>query len=95
MNEHAAIVARRGTAPAHAEIWRRTPQGAAIACMAADDHPWLLSFVCTALTAHAIHMLAAHLYARVSSQGTDAIQPVAKVFDIFILATRAARPRSS
>ena len=68
VNEHAAIVARRGTAAAHAEIWRRTPQGAAIVCMPADDHPWLLSFVCTALTAHAIHMVSAHLYARVSDR---------------------------
>jgi UTP:GlnB (protein PII) uridylyltransferase len=73
VNEHAAIVARREAAPAHAEIWRLTPQGTAIACMVADDHPWLLSFVCTALNAHAIHLLAAHLYARVSSQGNDLV----------------------
>jgi UTP:GlnB (protein PII) uridylyltransferase len=41
--------------------------------MVADDHPWLLSFVCTALNAHAIHMAAAHLYARASSDRSDLV----------------------
>jgi UTP:GlnB (protein PII) uridylyltransferase len=73
VSEHAAIVARCGAAAAHAEIWRRTHQGTAIACMVTRDHPWLLSFVCTALDAHAIHMSAAHVYARACPQGSDLV----------------------
>ena len=73
VGEHAAIVARCGAAAAHAEIWRRTHQGVAIACMVAHDHPWLLSFVCTALDAHAISMTAAHVYSRASPRGSDLV----------------------
>src|SRR5260370_9138961 len=45
VEEHAAIAARRGSAPAHAEIWRRLPHGAAIPCIVAEDRPGLLSYL--------------------------------------------------
>jgi UTP:GlnB (protein PII) uridylyltransferase len=71
--EHAAIIDRCGAGAAHAELWRRTHQGVAIACMVTRDHPWLLSFVCTALDAHAINMTAAHVYVRVCPHGSDLV----------------------
>jgi UTP:GlnB (protein PII) uridylyltransferase len=62
--EHAAIVGRRGAAPAHAEIWRRLPQGGAIACVVAEDRPGLLSYLGTAFIAQSIDILSAQLYTR-------------------------------
>ena len=69
--EHAAIAARRRSAPAHGEIWRRLPQGAAIVCLVAEDRPGLLSYLATALTTQSIDLLAAHVYSRFDPDGGE------------------------
>ena len=74
MQEHAAIAVRRGSAPAHAEIWRRLPQGAAIVCLVAEDRPGLVASLATALTAQSIDILAAHVYSRSGPSGAEAVE---------------------
>jgi [protein-PII] uridylyltransferase len=64
MREHAAIVSRRGDAPAHAEVWRRLPRGAAVVCIVADDRPGLLSFISAALVVNRLDVEAAQAYTR-------------------------------
>jgi [protein-PII] uridylyltransferase len=71
IREHAAIVARRGDAPAHAEIWRREPRERAIMCIVADDRPGLLSLVSASLAAQSLDVVAAQAYTR-SAPGVDA-----------------------
>ncbi len=73
VSEHAAIVARRGTAPAYAEIWRSLPQGGVIACIVADDRPGVLSCLGTALAAQSIDILSAQVYARRNRQGAEVV----------------------
>jgi UTP:GlnB (protein PII) uridylyltransferase len=63
VGEHAAIVARRGSALAHVETWR----GAAdrpLVCVVADDQPGLLSFVSDALLSHGLSVKSAQIYCR-------------------------------
>ena len=74
VQEHAAIAVRRGSAPAHAEIWRRLPQGAAIVCLVAEDRPGLVASLATALTAQSIDILAAHVYSRSGPSGAEAVE---------------------
>jgi [protein-PII] uridylyltransferase len=64
MREHAGIVARRGDAPAHAELWRRLPNGGAVLCVVAEDRPGLLSFVSAALSADKMDVVSAQAYTR-------------------------------
>jgi [protein-PII] uridylyltransferase len=71
--EHAAIVARRGQAHAHVEIWKRLPRGGAIVCIVADDRPGLLSFISAALVVHAMDVIAAQVYTRAAPQGAEAV----------------------
>lgn len=78
--EHAAIVQRRAAAPAHAEIWRRLPNGGAIVCVVADDRPGLLSFISASLVAQAMDVMAAQVYTRASAEG-----PVAEAVDFLWL----------
>jgi UTP:GlnB (protein PII) uridylyltransferase len=73
VDEHAAIAARRGPAPAHAEIWRRLPRGGAIACIVAEDRPGLLSYLGTAFTTRSIDILSAQVYARANPRGTEVV----------------------
>jgi [protein-PII] uridylyltransferase len=72
IREHAAIVARRGSAPAHVQIWRRLPKGGAIACVVADDRPGLLSFISAALAVEAMDVTAAQAYTRALPDGRGA-----------------------
>jgi [protein-PII] uridylyltransferase len=69
MREHAAIVARRGDAPAHVEIWRRLPQGGAVACIVADDRPGLLSLISASLVVQSLDIVSAQAYTRALSDG--------------------------
>ena len=73
VDEHAGIVARRGAAPAHAEIWRRLPHGAAIACIVAEDRPGLLSYLASAFTTRSIDILSAQVYARANPYGAEVV----------------------
>ena len=73
VQQHAAIVERRGHAPAHAEIWRRLPQGGAIVCVAADDRPGLLSCLAMALATQSLDLLAAQIYGRVGPRGAEVV----------------------
>ena len=69
MREHAAIVARREGAAAHVEIWRRLPQGGAVACVVADDRPGLLSLISATLVAQALDVVSAQAYTRANPSG--------------------------
>jgi [protein-PII] uridylyltransferase len=71
MRQHAAIVARRAGAPAHAEIWRRLPRGGAVVCVVADDQPGLLSFISAALVVNGLDVEAAQAYTRVTGEAVD------------------------
>jgi [protein-PII] uridylyltransferase len=71
--EHAAIVARRAGTPAHAEIWKRLPNGGAVVCVVADDRPGLLSFISAALVVHMMDVVAAQVYTRASPEGAEAV----------------------
>jgi UTP:GlnB (protein PII) uridylyltransferase len=71
VQEHAAISRRRGSAPAHAEIWRRLPQGAAIVCLVADDRSGVVSHLGTALATRSIDLLGAHVYFRRGLYGVE------------------------
>jgi UTP:GlnB (protein PII) uridylyltransferase len=73
VDEHAAIAARRGGAPAHAEIWRRLPNGGAIACLVAEDRRGLLSYVGTVFTTRSIDILSAQLYSRADPRGAEVV----------------------
>jgi UTP:GlnB (protein PII) uridylyltransferase len=73
VHEHAAIVARRGRAPAHAEIWRRLAHGGVVVCVVADDQPGLLSHLGTALTTQSLDLLAAQVYGRVAPRGAEVV----------------------
>ena len=54
----------RGDAPAHVEIWRRLPQGGAVACIVADDRPGLLSLISASLVAQSLDIVSAQAYTR-------------------------------
>jgi [protein-PII] uridylyltransferase len=71
--EHAAIVGRRDGAPAHVEIWRRLPQGGAIACVVADDRPGLLSLISATLVAQSLDVVSAQAYTRSLPGGAEAV----------------------
>jgi hypothetical protein len=73
VHEHAAIVGRRGHAPAHAEIWRRLPHGGVVVCVVADDQPGLLSHLGTALTTQSLDLLAAQVYGRMAPRGAEVV----------------------
>jgi [protein-PII] uridylyltransferase len=72
IREHAAIVARRAGAAAHAEIWRREPQERAVICVVADDRPGLLSFVSASLATERLDVISAQAYTRTPADGADA-----------------------
>jgi len=69
IREHAAIVARRGQSPAHAEIWRREPRERAVMCIVADDRPGLLSLVSASLAAQHLDVVSAQAYTRTPPGG--------------------------
>ncbi len=69
--EHASIVQRRGSAPAHVEVWRELPHGGAIICVVADDRPGLLSRISAALVVHELDVVAAQAYTRARDGADD------------------------
>jgi [protein-PII] uridylyltransferase len=73
IREHAAIVARREGEPAHVEIWRRLPQGGAVACVVADDRPGLLSLISATLVAQSLDVVSAQAYTRSLASGAEAV----------------------
>jgi UTP:GlnB (protein PII) uridylyltransferase len=73
VQEHEAIVARRGRAPAYAQIWRRLPQGGAIVCVVADDRRGLFSSVGMALATRSLDLLAAQIYCRSTPGGAEVV----------------------
>jgi [protein-PII] uridylyltransferase len=75
IREHAAIVGRRAAAAAHVEIWRRLPNGRAIACVVADDRPGLLSLISAALVVQALDVVSAQAYTRALAdrEGAEAV----------------------
>jgi [protein-PII] uridylyltransferase len=75
IREHAAIALRRGSVPAHVEIWRRLPNGRAIACVVADDRPGLLSLISAALIVQSLDVVSAQAYTRIvpDREGAEAI----------------------
>lgn len=70
--EHAAIVARRGGAVAHVEIWKRLARGVAVLCIVADDRPGLLSLISAALVACEMDVVSAQIYTRIVPQSGKA-----------------------
>jgi UTP:GlnB (protein PII) uridylyltransferase len=73
VQQHEAIVARRGGAPAYAQIWRRLPQGGAIVCVVADDRAGIFSSLGVALATQSIDLLAAQVYGRKTPWGTEVV----------------------
>jgi [protein-PII] uridylyltransferase len=75
IREHAAIALRRGAAPAHVEIWRRLPNGRAVACVVADDRPGLLSLISAALVVQSLDVVSAQAYTRIvpEREGAEAV----------------------
>jgi [protein-PII] uridylyltransferase len=69
IDEHAAIVSRRGAAPAHIEVWRRLDDGVTVVCVVADDRPGLLSRITASLVIHSMDIVSAQAYTRVSPGG--------------------------
>ncbi len=63
IREHAAIVAERGDALAHAAVWR-TLGSALVLCVVCDDRPGLLSLISDAFAAHALDVTGAQIYLR-------------------------------
>jgi len=86
--EHAAIVSRRGGAPAHLEIWRRIPDGGAILCVVGDDRPGLLSFISAALLVHKMDVIGAKVFTR--SAGAANAARGAEAVDFFWIRRDAA-----
>jgi UTP:GlnB (protein PII) uridylyltransferase len=74
VQEHAEVSRRRGSAPAHAEIWRRLPQGAAIVCLVADDRSGVVSHLGTALATRSIDILSGHIYSRPTPAGAEVVK---------------------
>lgn len=71
MRAHAPIVARRGDRATHVERWRDDADGTAVLCVVADDRPGLLSRITEALVVHALDVVSAHAYSRVSPSGAN------------------------
>jgi len=67
IGEHARIVARRGEASVHAELW--TGQNGARVCVVAEDRPGLLALVTDALLVHGLGIKSAQIYCRTRADG--------------------------
>ncbi len=65
---HARIVARRGSLLAHAELGT-ADSGSTFLCVVADDRPGLLSLVTDALLVHGFSITSAQVYCRQDQQG--------------------------
>lgn len=84
--EHSAIVAARGRARAHAELWRELPGGTVIVCVVAEDVPGLLSLVSATFVSHHLDVTSAQIFCRRDIRGSGGSEAV----DFFWL--KRARP---
>jgi [protein-PII] uridylyltransferase len=66
---HAAAAYRRGSRPAHAEVWRTLPDGSAALCVVALDRPGLLSAIAAALVLHRLDVITALVFSRAMPDG--------------------------
>lgn len=82
--QHAAIVARRGARPIHAELWRNLPSGGATLCIVAEDRPALLSVIGAGLVEFGLDVTSAEIYCR-----TPSGRPVEAVDLFWVRATEA------
>lgn len=64
VRSHAAIAYRRGTRPAHAELWGTLHDPSAALCIVADDRPGLLSAIAAVLVFHRIDVITALVFSR-------------------------------
>ncbi|HVJ17395.1 MAG TPA: hypothetical protein VM686_18340 [Polyangiaceae bacterium] len=62
--EHAAIIARRGSQTVHVERWRSLPDGGALVVVVADDRPGLMSLICASLLRQRLEVRIAQIYTR-------------------------------
>ncbi|MDP9000458.1 MAG: hypothetical protein M3O46_10150 [Myxococcota bacterium] len=74
--KHAAVCFRRGTRPAHAEVWRTLADGSAALCVVADDRPGLLSAIAASLVSHHLDVITALVFSRVVPSGQEAVDLV-------------------
>ncbi len=72
--EHAAIVARRGSSPAHGEVWRRIQDGGAIACVVTEERPGAAHYLGTAFATRSIDILSAQVYFRRGAKGSEVVE---------------------
>lgn len=61
---HAAVVARRGDASTHIEIWRELPERVVAICVVADDQPGLFTRIGVALVRERFDVVTAHAFGR-------------------------------
>ncbi len=73
VEEHAQIVAQRGSELARAVVWRTLPQGLAILCVVTEDRPGLVALVSSAFVAHALDVRSAQIYCRAHPAGVEAV----------------------
>ena len=66
---HASIVARRGAAKTHVEIWRELPERIVALCIVADDQPGLFARIGVALVSERFDVVTAHAYVRHRADG--------------------------
>jgi UTP:GlnB (protein PII) uridylyltransferase len=64
VEEHARVVARRGSELSHVEVVAGKDSARSLVCLVADDRPGLLSIVTDALLAHGLSVRSAHIYCR-------------------------------
>ncbi|MDQ2642639.1 MAG: ACT domain-containing protein [Myxococcota bacterium] len=67
--EHARIVAERGSRPSHAALWRTLPSGLSIFCVVASDRPGVVALISAAFVAHQLDVCSAQIYSRKRRDG--------------------------
>jgi [protein-PII] uridylyltransferase len=74
VRDHAEIVARRGSALVHIEVWRRFADGVDVLCVVAPDRPGLLSAVAASFAKQDLTIQSAQIYTRnVSTHEAEAV----------------------
>lgn len=69
IQEHAAIVAARGSKRVHAALWRTFSRGLAVICVVAQDHPGLLGVISSAFVLHRLDITTAQIHCRTLPNG--------------------------
>ncbi len=73
IEEHAAIVGRRGQRRLHIERWRTLPNGLVVVCMVAPDRAGLLSALSMALAKHGLSIVSAQIYTSIGRAEAEAV----------------------